>query len=114
MQWKLGSSFTSIQDKSYPLMLKILNSRVVLKMKALVLAFSSNNDSYFSLICRLLAEAYLAKSRNFGGDIPKNGTTPKFKFSKFTDFDKQIVYIGVIDTAESKPSLSFRPLLSTT
>ena len=85
-------------------------------MKALVFAFSSNNDSYFSLICRLLAEAYLAthESRNFGGDTPKNGTAPKFKFSKFTDFDKQIVYIGVIYTAESKPSLSFWPLLSTT
>ena len=29
-------------------------------------------------------------------------TTPKLKFSKFTDFDKQIVYIRVIDPVEPK------------
>ena len=82
MQWKLGSSFTSIQDKSYPFMVKILNSRVVLNMKALVVAFSSNNDGYFSLICRLLAEAYLAthESRNFGGDTPKKGPLQNLNF----------------------------------
>ena len=35
-------------------------------------------------------------------------TTPKLKFSKFTDVDKQIVYIGAIDPAESKSGLFLR------
>ena len=43
----------------------------------------------------------------FWGDTPKNGTTPKLKFSKSTDFDIQINYIGVIDHAESKSGLVF-------
>mgnify|MGYP001800391748 CR=1 FL=1 len=45
--------------------------------------------------------AYLAtqKSRNLGVTFGK-GTTQNLTFSKFTDFDKQIVYIGVIDLAE--------------
>ena len=40
--------------------------------------------------------AYLAtqKSQFFGGDTPKNGTT-----AEFTDFEKQVVYIGEIDPA---------------
>ena len=45
------------------------------------------------------------KSRNFGGDTPKKGTTPKLKSSKSTDFDKQIVYRGEIYSAESKSVL---------
>ena len=42
---------------------------------------------------------YLAthESRNFGGETPKKGKTPKLRFSNFTDFDIQIVYIGVND-----------------
>mgnify|MGYP001803481042 CR=1 FL=1 len=31
------------------------------------------------------------------GDSLQKGTTPNLQFSKFTDYDKQIVYIGVID-----------------
>ena len=41
------SSFTSIQDKCYPFMVKTLYSPVVLKMKVLVFAFSANNDRLF-------------------------------------------------------------------
>ena len=63
----------------------------------------------------LLTGAYLAthESRNFGGDTPEKGTTPNLKFQKFTDFDKQIVYIGVIDPPESKSGIIFElgPLL---
>ena len=57
-----------------------------------------------------LAGAYLAahESRNFGGDTSKKGTTPKLKFKKLTDIVKQIVYIGVIDPAESKYGLIFQ------
>ena len=53
--------------------------------------------------------AYLAthESRNFGGDTPEKGTTPNLKFWKFADFDKQIVYIGVIDPAEFKSDIIF-------
>ena len=53
--------------------------------------------------------AYLAthESRNFGGDTPKKGTTPKLKFSKLIDMVKQIVYIGVNDPYESKSGLIF-------
>ena len=40
------------------------------------------------------------KSQSFEGDTPKKWTTPKSKFPKFTDSDKQIVYIGVTDPAE--------------
>ena len=49
--------------------------------------------------------AYLAthETRNFGGDTPKKGTTPKL-----TEIVKQIVYIGVIDPAESKSGLILR------
>ena len=56
-----------------------------------------------------MAGAYLAthKSRNFGGDTPKKGTTPKLKFSKLIDMVKQTVYIGVNDPAESKSGLIF-------
>ena len=50
------SSFTSIQDKCYPFMVKTLYSPVVLKMEVLVFAFSANNVSYFFLIFRLLDE----------------------------------------------------------
>ena len=35
----------------------------------------------------------------------KMGTTPNLKISKSTDFDQQIVYMGVIDRAESKSCL---------
>ena len=40
--------------------------------------------------------AYLPfnKSQNSGGDTPKNGTT-----AEFTNFEKQMVYIGKIDPA---------------
>ena len=53
---------------------------------------------------------YLAthKSRNLGGDTPKKGTTPKLKFSAF---DKQIIYIRVIDHAESGLISELVPLL---
>ena len=59
-------------------------------------------------------------SRNFGGDTPKNWTTPKLDISKLSDFENQIVYIGVIDPVQSKyspnfertPSLSFCQFLS--
>ena len=56
-----------------------------------------------------LAGAYLAthESRNFGGETPKKGTTPKLKFSKLIDKVKQIVYIGVNDPAESKSGIIF-------
>ena len=47
------------------------------------------------------------ESRNFGGDTPAKGTTQNLKFQKFTDFDKKIVYIGVIDPAESKSGIIF-------
>ena len=40
--------------------------------------------------------------KRFGRDIPEKGTTQKLKISKLTDFDKQVVYIGVVDPAESK------------
>lgn len=32
----------------------------------------------------------------------KQGTTQKLKISKFTDFDKPIVYIGAIDATKSE------------
>ena len=58
---------------------------------------------------QLTTGAYLAthESRNFGGDTPRKGTTPKLKFSKLTDIVKQIVYIGVIDPAKFKFGLIF-------
>ena len=43
----------------------------------------------------------------FWDDTPRKGTTQKFKFSKLTDIVKQIVYIGVVDPAESKFGLVF-------
>ena len=49
------------------------------------------------------------ESHNFGGDTPEKRTTPNLKFQKFTDYDKQIAYIGVIDPAESKSGIIFRP-----
>ena len=56
--------------------------------------------------------AYLAtqKSRNLGVTFGK-GTTQHLTFSKFTDFDKQIVYIGVIDLAEPKSGFKLGLLL---
>ena len=68
--------------------------------------FPNIHSIYFTY----LSGAYLAthESRNFGGDTPKKGTTPKLKFSKLTDIVKQIVYIGVIDPAESKSGLILR------
>ena len=45
------------------------------------------------------------ESWNFVGDTPKKGTIAQLKISKFTDFVKQIAYIGVIDPAESKSGL---------
>ena len=41
------------------------------------------------------------------GVTPKKGTAPKLKISKLTDFDKQMVYIEVIDHAECKSDLIF-------
>ena len=38
-------------------------------------------------------------------DAHKKGTTEKIKISQFTDFDEQIVYIEVLDPAESKSGL---------
>ena len=56
--------------------------------------------------------AYLAtqKSRNLGVTFG-NGTTQNLTFSKFTDFDKHIVYIGVIDLAEPKSGFKLGLLL---
>ena len=45
---------------------------------------------------------HLQQVKRFGRDIPEKGTTQKLKISKLTDFDKQVVYIGVVDPAESK------------
>ena len=41
-----------------------------------------------------------------GGDTLKRGTIPKLEKSKFEDFVKQIVFIGVIDPTESKSNLA--------
>ena len=49
--------------------------------------------------------------KRFGRDIPEKGTTQKLKISKLTDFDKQVVYIGVVDPAESKSGLMLGKLL---
>ena len=59
------------------------------------------------LKCEVGAYLTTHKSQNFGGDTPRTGTTPKLKFSKLADIVKQIVYVGVIDPAESKFGLSF-------
>ena len=50
----------------------------------------------------------------FWADTPKKGTTPKLIFSEFTDSDKQIVCIGVIEPAEFRygPIFELRLLLS--
>ena len=50
------------------------------------------------------------KPRNLGVTSLK-GTTPNLIFSKFTDFDKQKVYIGVIDLAEPKSGFKLGLLL---
>ena len=42
----------------------------------------------------LLLHAATHESQNFGNDTPKNDTAPKLKILRFTDFDKQIVYIA--------------------
>ena len=47
--------------------------------------------------------------KRFGCDTPEKGT--KLKISKLTDFDKQVVYIGVVDPAESKSGLMLGKLL---
>ena len=47
------------------------------------------------------------ESQNFEGETLKKGTILKFKSLNFSDFDKQIVYIGVIDPAESKSGLNY-------
>ena len=55
----------------------------------------------------LKAWAYLAthEPHNFGGDTPNKGATPKIEIFKLTDFNKQIVYVGVIDPVESNLAL---------
>ena len=42
-----------------------------------------------------------------GADITRKRTTAKLKFSKVKDFVRQIVYVWVIDPAESKSVLIF-------
>ena len=55
----------------------------------------------------LLLDAVTHESGNFCGDTPKNETAQKLKVSRFTDFDKRRVYIGVIDPLESRHDLIF-------
>ena len=68
------------------------------------------------ILLLLCTGAYLAthESRNFGGDTPEKGTTPNLKFWKFANFDKQIVYIGVIDPPETESGITFWLFLSKT
>ena len=47
-------------------------------------------------------------ARHHPHDTPKKKKTPKLKFWKFTDFDKQIIEIGVIDPSESNYSRLLR------
>ena len=69
---------------------------------------------YRKYMCLENPGAYLATrdSQNLKDNTPERETTPKLKCSKFADFDKQIVYIGVIDPAESKSYISAWPTLS--
>ena len=91
--------------KCYYVHIPSLQNNVLYKLKS---AYLKKVEEV--VVCMPIATgAYLAthESRNFRGDTPKKGTTPKLKFLKLIDMVKQIVRRGVNDPAESKSGLIF-------
>ena len=85
-----------ISPPGFPLLLFVINVEKKLQLR------------WHSFHFKFLKARGILKGNTMSGQGVHISTTPKLKFSKFTDVDKQIVYIGAIDPAESKSGLFLR------